>query len=168
MSDITLQINLSAGDIAYAHLTIPALVEAHRPNIIDREELYVFSSPLNEYETIQIAAIDSFCESHHINHIDILKIDVEGYELEVLRGAKSYLDKNLIRFIYSEVSFDKYRKVQQYFGEINELLLVHGFRLYGFYEIQRYRDAREGVAFCNALFINDNFLTSATSIKTGS
>lgn len=30
VSDITLQINLSPGDIAYAHLTIPKLVEAHR------------------------------------------------------------------------------------------------------------------------------------------
>ncbi len=31
--DVTLQINLSPGDISYANLTIPALVEAHRANV---------------------------------------------------------------------------------------------------------------------------------------
>jgi hypothetical protein len=33
MHDVTLQINLSPGDIAYAELTLPALVQAHRANV---------------------------------------------------------------------------------------------------------------------------------------
>ncbi len=35
MQDITLQINLSPGDIAYAALTVPALVQAHRANVVE-------------------------------------------------------------------------------------------------------------------------------------
>lgn len=35
MSDITLQINLSPGDVAYAHLTVPALLAAH-PTVAER------------------------------------------------------------------------------------------------------------------------------------
>jgi hypothetical protein len=33
MHDVTLQINLSPGDINYANLTVPALVDAHRANV---------------------------------------------------------------------------------------------------------------------------------------
>lgn len=33
MHDVTLQINLSPGDIAYARTTVPSLVEAHRANV---------------------------------------------------------------------------------------------------------------------------------------
>ncbi len=33
-------------------------------------------------------SLDSYCESNNINQIDFLKIDVEGHELPVLKGAK--------------------------------------------------------------------------------
>jgi len=36
MHDTTLQINLSPGDIAYAQMTVPALVEAHRANVDEK------------------------------------------------------------------------------------------------------------------------------------
>jgi hypothetical protein len=35
MNDVSMQINLSAGDIAYAAITVPALVKAHRPNVAE-------------------------------------------------------------------------------------------------------------------------------------
>ncbi|MEQ8381960.1 MAG: hypothetical protein RH949_06280 [Coleofasciculus sp. A1-SPW-01] len=35
MNDVTLQINLSPGDIAYAQITIPALVKAHRASVYE-------------------------------------------------------------------------------------------------------------------------------------
>ena len=36
MHDVTLQINLCAGDIAYAQMTVPFLVEAHRKNVSEK------------------------------------------------------------------------------------------------------------------------------------
>jgi len=36
MNDITLQINLCAGDIAYAQITVPFLVEAHQKNVDEK------------------------------------------------------------------------------------------------------------------------------------
>lgn len=36
MNDITLQINLSPGDIAYARITVPSLVEAHRASVDEK------------------------------------------------------------------------------------------------------------------------------------
>lgn len=46
--------------------------------------------------------LDDFCSSEAIEHIDLLKIDVEGHELQVLEGAKSMLKARRIRSIQFE------------------------------------------------------------------
>jgi len=55
-----------------------------------------------DFETIQLDTLDEFCTREGIDAIDFLKIDVEGYELEVLKGAKNLLSENRIRFIQFE------------------------------------------------------------------
>jgi len=39
------------------------------------------------HETIQLTTLDHFCETNLIDRIDFLKVDVEGHELEVLKGG---------------------------------------------------------------------------------
>lgn len=51
-------------------------------------------------ETIHAVTLDSFCESNGIDKIDFLKIDVEGHELDVLKGAEKMLPK--IKYIQFE------------------------------------------------------------------
>jgi len=43
---------------------------------------------LNKIENIKIETLDRYVEKHRINTIDILKIDVQGFERNVLLGAK--------------------------------------------------------------------------------
>lgn len=38
-------------------------------------------------ETVQVDTLDHYCGTHAIDHIDLLKLDVEGHELAVLQGA---------------------------------------------------------------------------------
>lgn len=45
---------------------------------------------------VKIETLDDFCNINGINSIDYLKIDVEGHEFEVLKGAKKYLSENKI------------------------------------------------------------------------
>ncbi len=42
-------------------------------------------------ETVNVERLDDYCSLHGITHIDLLKIDVEGHELEVLRGGRDML-----------------------------------------------------------------------------
>jgi FkbM family methyltransferase len=53
-------------------------------------------------EEIQISTLDKFCEKENINEIDFLKIDIEGHELFVLKGARRMLSEKKIRFIQFE------------------------------------------------------------------
>lgn len=53
-------------------------------------------------EEILISALDTFCKKHSIEYIDFLKIDTEGYELEVLKGAKTMIQNKLIGMIQFE------------------------------------------------------------------
>jgi len=53
-------------------------------------------------ETIRVETLDAYCASHAIAAIDMLKIDVEGHELDVLKGAVSMLDQRRIAVIQFE------------------------------------------------------------------
>ena len=52
--------------------------------------------------TVQCETLDGFCRGHSIDRIDVLKIDTEGHEMAVLRGASEMLAAHCIRFVYVE------------------------------------------------------------------
>lgn len=47
----------------------------------------------NEKISVEKIKLDTFCIQNSINHIDILKIDVQGFEVGVLNGASEILKK---------------------------------------------------------------------------
>jgi FkbM family methyltransferase len=51
------------------------------------------------FDEIEIVKLDDFADENKLDRIDLIKIDVEGYELKVLRGAEQVLRK------YSPVLF---------------------------------------------------------------
>ena len=53
---------------------------------------------------VDVTTLDEFCKENAINKIDILKIDVEGFEHEVLQGAQSVL-KN-VRYLMLEITLE--------------------------------------------------------------
>ena len=78
------------------------------------------------YKKVKVISLKNFCETNKIRSIDFLKIDVEGYEYDVLRGAKTLL-KN-INFIMIEIQ--KNDMYQNYSKEkIEKFLIKNNFRL---------------------------------------
>ena len=53
---------------------------------------------------VRVVTLDDYCAEHHVARIDLLKIDVEGFELQVLRGARRMLEEGRIDAIQFEVT----------------------------------------------------------------
>lgn len=55
---------------------------------------------------VQTTTLDTFAEEHGLKEIGLLKIDVEGFEATVLRGARQVLQRRLPELIFMEVVAD--------------------------------------------------------------
>ena len=62
----------------------------------------VLNVEVHDTERINVRTLDTFCASQGINRIDFLKLDVEGHEVAVLRGAKDMLERGAISMIQFE------------------------------------------------------------------
>ena len=111
----------------------------------------------NFTETIQVISGDLFCTQNNINQIDLLKIDTEGFEIEVLKGFSEMLKNSQIKAIYCEVGFHSENNRNTYINKIFDFMMTNNFKFYGLYEINN-MPIKRSVNYGNALFINHNFL----------
>ena len=80
-------------------------------------------------ETVIIRTIDDYCAEHGISEIHLLKIDVEGHELDVLKGAQRMLAEkrtHLIQFEFGGCNID----TRTYFQDYYYLFQEKGYDLY--------------------------------------
>ena len=59
-------------------------------------------APQQHTETVYLDTVDHYCQERKILEIDFLKVDVEGHELHVFKGASGMLTKGRIRIIQFE------------------------------------------------------------------
>jgi FkbM family methyltransferase len=93
--------------------------------------------PLQEYgidvkpiysENVPTTTIDAYCESHNIQQIDLLKIDVEGAEYQVLEGASRMMREHRVRcviFEFGQTTFDMGNNP----GKLIQLIAARGYSL---------------------------------------
>ncbi len=88
---------------------------------IDIEVDYIESVPLFKLEDFL-----QYFPFHIIEHIDHIKIDVQGTDLAVLRGLGDYLEKFMAVTI--EIDTRNYHETENSIKGVSDLLRVHGFR----------------------------------------
>lgn len=105
-------------------------------------------------EKIELKRLDDFCKNNAINHIHLLKLDAEGNELNILKGAKFLIDSNSIDFIQFEFSgcnIDSKTFFQDFFYLFNPNYRVHRVLKNGLAPIDIYEEKQE-------IFIATNYL----------
>jgi FkbM family methyltransferase len=85
--------------------------------------------------------------------IDLLKLDLQGYELEALKGCGRLLDR--IKIITTEIEFVTLYDDQPLFGDIDVFLRAHGFRLLNLYELYTHPNGQ--LTAGDAVYLNSNF-----------
>lgn len=53
---------------------------------------------------VEAISLDDFCDANSIDHVDFLKIDAEGFDLEVLKGASRLIDRNPNLIVMAEIA----------------------------------------------------------------
>ncbi|WP_354675181.1 FkbM family methyltransferase [Cupriavidus alkaliphilus] len=102
--------------------------------------------------------LDDFIVNFTDGHIDFLKIDVEGKELEVLGGARNLLSRQEIDFIYLEAGFNKNGTQQTYFCSLDAVLQNFGYRVFKIYEqINEWQKDSPLLRRCNVAYMSERF-----------
>jgi hypothetical protein len=102
---------------------------------------------------IHTITIDEYIMEKGIEKIDILKIDVQGNELNVLKGAKRALVDNRICMVYLETYFKAQYEDQPLFNEIFSFLCANGFELQDIYDPYYNKNS---ILWCDSLFIKSD------------
>lgn len=105
-------------------------------------------------ELIQIRTLDSFCAEQNISHIDLLKTDTEGFDLEVLKGAEGMLRSKRIQFVLTEATLHPEDSYHTSFFRVTEYLWGFGYCFVDFYDhaFVSCNPTRPPLDYCNALF----------------
>ena len=104
---------------------------------------------VKQRETVDVRTIDWFVQQNRIDRIDLLKIDTQGYDLQVLRGAKESLKRGLIDNVLVELNFVKIYQNQSDAHQIWEFLSENDIHLVDYYEKVRQNHT---LGWCDALF----------------
>lgn len=89
-------------------------------------EVVTHSTPTNNAVSVRMVPLDTLCAEHGI-YPEILKIDVEGFELAVLRGAERALSTAKVLFL--EVHPERIEEIKSSQEEVFEFLAQRGWEM---------------------------------------
>jgi FkbM family methyltransferase len=92
-------------------------------------------------ELIEIHTVDDYCANAAITNIDILKIDTQGFDLEVLKGSERILQNGGVKLIFLEINFAAIYRGLPPVDEVLCFLRQRNFELMAFYRLV-YKDNR--------------------------
>ncbi len=105
----------------YVGISNPGASSLYKPN----EFLFEYISFESEPTQVQTITIDEWAKEEGITHVDFMWLDMEGGELDALKGAEKILPT--VQAIYSEVNFKEFRQGNCFYHEIKEWLQARGF-----------------------------------------
>jgi FkbM family methyltransferase len=112
--------------------------------------------------------LDRIARAEGVEHIDILKLDIQGAELAALRGAAELLAGERITLIFVEVWFSEidYEDTPN-FCEIYRLLKNAGFVLYGLYNTEQpAHTPNQPLIWSDAIFLHQSYLPRLQPLGT--
>lgn len=85
-------------------------------------------------EPVAVTTLDQFCLQHRVDRIGYLKIDTEGGDLDVLRGAEDLLENQCIDFVQVEAGMNPHNSRHVSLEKLKAYLEARQYYVFGIYE----------------------------------
>lgn len=110
-------------------------------------------------ETVVISTLDSFCSENGIDHISFLKIDTEGNDLDVLKGASRMLTENNIDFVEVEAGMNPGNTYHVSLEDLKSCLEEHNYFIFGIYEqVKEWPEKKPHLRRTNTVFMSEKMI----------
>lgn len=107
---------------------------------------------------IETERLETWCERNGIDHISCMKIDAQGSEYAILKGAGAMLARDAIDILMLEWFATPHYDDAPLLDEIWGLLRRYGYTLFDIFPSRRFRNGQ--LRFGDAIFISDTFRKS--------
>ena len=86
-----------------------ATLRRFRGELGTNEGMNFISEDLSDYcaERVKTVSLDQFCEHNSIEHVDLLKLDIQGHEHSALAGAEHLIKAGRVGMIFMELNWAK-------------------------------------------------------------
>jgi len=116
-----------------------------------------------DLETVEVETLDNFCRTNNIPRISFLKVDTEGADLEVLRGADTLLNEHRIDLVEVEVGMNPGNKRHVPFETAKAHLESKHYLLFGLYEqVHEWPTKAPHLRRANAVFLSERLIKANT------
>jgi len=119
-------------------------------------------SPTQESDRlVSLISLDDYCQEQGLDHIDLIKIDIEGGEYDALLGARYLLRTRSIGCLFIELAEWAANRSGHSIAEITKLLSANGYQLH--------RVTSRGLVPISSELVRDgeNAIAFATTFQTG-
>lgn len=128
---------------------------------LHKRNLDFYDMKMNIEEKIELKRADSYIVSKKIGHINLLKVDVEGHEMDTLEGFGGYLNADFVDFIqfeYGGANLDSHTNLLDFYN----LLIPLGFKITKMMpkhlEIRDYNPRLDNFIYSNYVAISEKLI----------
>jgi FkbM family methyltransferase len=126
-------------------------------SLLHHTDRFLADQPAAAYAAVSVAGLrlDDLAADEGVDHVDVLKLDVEGAELLALAGAERLLATQSVDALEIEVRVLADYEGQPLLADVVAHLADRGYRLFGIHDLA---EAPSGqLLWANAVFLSDRF-----------